>query len=170
MPRFNNGAHFFSLHPAVLRDLAVSVGPFIALALGLLALAYWWLDPNPPHKVRLATGPAQSAYEEFGKRYAQLLAKDGIEVVLVPSQGSSDNLRLLQEGQVDLGFVQGGAWIPMRSTPLAPVNWSPWAACLWNRCGCFIATLFRPSGPSPLSPNCRDCVSTLAPLAVVCPA
>jgi hypothetical protein len=91
-----------------LRDLAVSVGPFIALALGLLALAYWWLDPNPPHKVRLATGPAQSAYEEFGKRYARLLAKDGIEVVLVPSQGSADNLRLLQEGQVDLGFVQGG--------------------------------------------------------------
>ena len=91
-----------------LRDLAVSVGPFLALALGLLALAYWWLDPNPPHTVRLATGPAQSAYEEFGKRYARLLAKDGIKVTLVPSQGSADNLRLLQEGQADLGFVQGG--------------------------------------------------------------
>ena len=44
-----------------LRDLAVSVGPFLALALGLLVLAYWWLDPNPPRTVRLATGPAQSA-------------------------------------------------------------------------------------------------------------
>jgi len=91
-----------------LRDLAVSVGPFLALALGLLVLAYWWLDPNPPRTVRLATGPAQSAYEEFGKRYARLLAKDGIEVVLVPSQGSADNLRLLQESKADLGFVQGG--------------------------------------------------------------
>ncbi|MGH6640443.1 MAG: TAXI family TRAP transporter solute-binding subunit, partial [Polaromonas sp.] len=60
-----------------LRDLAVSVGPFVLLAITLLVLAYWWLDPNPPKRVTLATGPAQSAYEEFGKRYARVLAEDG---------------------------------------------------------------------------------------------
>ncbi len=91
-----------------LRDLAVSVGPFIALAVTLLALAYWWLDPTPPKQVTLATGPAQSAYEEFGKRYAKILARDGITVTLLPSQGSADNLQLLRQGKVDLGFVQGG--------------------------------------------------------------
>ncbi|MFI5444865.1 TAXI family TRAP transporter solute-binding subunit [Polaromonas sp. UC242_47] len=91
-----------------LRDLLVSVGPFLLLAVGLLALAYWWLDPNPPKRVTLATGPAQSAYDEFGKRYAKILAEDGIEVVLLPSQGSAHNLHLLRKGEVDLGFVQGG--------------------------------------------------------------
>ena len=91
-----------------LRDLAISVGPFAVLAITLLGLAYWWLDPNPPKRVTLATGPAQSAYEEFGKRYAKILAQDGIEVVLVPSQGSADNFQLLREGKADLGFVQGG--------------------------------------------------------------
>lgn len=91
-----------------LRDLAVSAGPFIVLAVALLVLAYWWLDPNPPKRVTLATGPAQSAYEEFGKRYAKILAQDGIEVVLLPSQGSAHNLGLLREGKADLGFVQGG--------------------------------------------------------------
>ena len=91
-----------------LRDLAVSVGPFIFLAVALLVLAYWWLDPNPPKRVTLATGPAQSAYEEFGKRYAKALAAEGIEVVTVPSEGSAANLQLLREGKVDLGFVQGG--------------------------------------------------------------
>jgi TRAP transporter TAXI family solute receptor len=91
-----------------LRDLAVSVGPVILLAVTLLVLAYAWLDPNPPKRVTLATGPAQSAYEEFGKRYARLLAKDGIEVVLLPSEGSAANLQLLREGKADLGFVQGG--------------------------------------------------------------
>jgi TRAP transporter TAXI family solute receptor len=91
-----------------LRDLAVSVGPFIFLAVTLLVLAYWWLDPNPPKRVTLATGPAQSAYEEFGKRYAKALAAEGIEVVLKPSDGSAANLQLLREGKVDLGFVQGG--------------------------------------------------------------
>ena len=91
-----------------LRDLAVSAGPFLLLAVGLLVLAYAWLDPNPPKRVTLAAGPAQSAYEEFGKRYARLLAKDGIEVVLLPSEGSAANLQLLREGKADLGFVQGG--------------------------------------------------------------
>ena len=91
-----------------LRDLAVSVGPFIFLAVALLVLAYWWLDPNPPKRVTLATGPAQSAYEEFGKRYAKALAAEGIEVVTVPSDGSAANLQLLRDGKVDLGFVQGG--------------------------------------------------------------
>jgi hypothetical protein len=72
-------------------------------------LAYWWLDPNPPKKVTLATGPAQSAYDEFGRRYQKALKAYGIEVVLVPSEGSPANLRLLRAGKADLGFVQGGS-------------------------------------------------------------
>jgi NMT1-like family len=91
-----------------IRDLAVSAGPFLLLAVLLLALAYFWLDPNPPKRVILATGPAQSAYEEFGKRYVKALAAEGIEVTTVASEGSAANLQLLREGRVDLGFVQGG--------------------------------------------------------------
>ena len=91
-----------------IRDLLVSFGPFVILAIALLALAYWWLDPNPPKHVTLATGPAQSAYEEFGKRYAKALLRDGITVELVTTQGSAANLQLLRDGKVDLGFVQGG--------------------------------------------------------------
>lgn len=91
-----------------IRDLVISVGPFVFVAIALLALAYWWLDPNPPKRVTLATGPAQSAYEEFGKRYAKALALEGITVVTVASQGSAANLQMLREGKVDLGFVQGG--------------------------------------------------------------
>jgi TRAP-type uncharacterized transport system substrate-binding protein len=92
-----------------LRDMGNTVWPFALLATALLALAYWWLDPNPPKRVVLATGPAQSAYDEFGKRYAKILAARGIEVVLLPSEGSSANLALLQSGKADLGFVQGGS-------------------------------------------------------------
>ena len=91
-----------------IRDLAISAGPFVFVAIALLALAYWWLNPNPPKRVTLATGPAQSAYEEFGKRYAKALALEGITVVTAPSEGSAANLQLLREGKVDLGFVQGG--------------------------------------------------------------
>ncbi len=92
-----------------LRELLISAGPFALLAVGLLVLAYLWLDPTPPKRVTLATGPAQSAYDEFGKRYKKALAVNGIEVVLLPSEGSSANLQLLREGKADLGFVQGGS-------------------------------------------------------------
>ncbi len=105
-----------------LRELIVSAGPFILLAVGLLALAYWWLDPIPPERVRLATGPTQSAYAEFGARYQKALAASGIEVVLLPSDGSSDNLRMVEQGLADLGFVQGGSRKPSQDDGTAPVS------------------------------------------------
>lgn len=92
-----------------IRDLLASAGPFAFVAIALLVLAYIWLDPAPPKRVTLATGPAQSAYDEFGKRYKRALAADGIEVVLLQSEGSSANLQLLRDGKADLGFVQGGS-------------------------------------------------------------
>lgn len=92
-----------------LRDLLVSIGPFALLTIALLGLAYWWLDPTPPKRVVLATGPAQSAYDEFGKRYADALRRYGITVELLPTEGSSENLEKLRSGEADLGFVQGGS-------------------------------------------------------------
>jgi TRAP-type uncharacterized transport system substrate-binding protein len=93
------------------RDLLVSGAPFVLLALVLLWAAYVWLKPNPPGRVVLATGPDQSAYAEFGKRYAAELKRFGIEVQLRTTAGASENLRLLknEKENVDLAFVQGGA-------------------------------------------------------------
>jgi TRAP-type uncharacterized transport system substrate-binding protein len=94
-----------------LRDLAATAGPFILVALALLVAAYFVLDPAPPRRVVLATGPEGSAYAEFGKRYAAELARYGIRVELRPSMGARENLRLLRDAkeQVDVGFVQGGS-------------------------------------------------------------
>ncbi len=66
------------------------------------------LDPNPPRTVTLATGPDQSAYAEFGKKYAEEMKRHNITVVLKPTQGSSANLLLLKNGEADVAFVQGG--------------------------------------------------------------
>src|SRR6266446_6580415 len=94
-----------------MRELAVTFGPFILIAIALLVGAYLLLDPTPPKHVVLATGPAGSAYEAFGKRYAAELKRYGISVALQPSSGSRDNLKLLHDvkTQVDLAFVQGGS-------------------------------------------------------------
>jgi TRAP-type uncharacterized transport system substrate-binding protein len=93
------------------RDLIAASGPLVLLALLLLAGSYLMLDPAPPKRVVLATGPEQSDYAEFGKRYAAELKRYGIEVVQKPTQGSSENRRLLRDAAqaVDLGFVRGGS-------------------------------------------------------------
>jgi ABC-type nitrate/sulfonate/bicarbonate transport system substrate-binding protein len=93
------------------RDLLVTFGPFIVLAVALLGLAYWALDPNPPTKVVLATGADQGAYAEFGKKYVQAMKAYGITVELRPTQGAAENLQLLRDpaSGVDIAFVQGGA-------------------------------------------------------------
>jgi TRAP transporter TAXI family solute receptor len=92
-----------------LREFALTAAPFVLAALLLLLAAYALLKPSPPRHVVLATGVAQGAYAEFGKRYAAELKRDGITVTLRPTQGSAENLQLLREGRVDVAFVQGGA-------------------------------------------------------------
>jgi TRAP transporter TAXI family solute receptor len=91
------------------RDLVATAGPTIFLIGALCALAYFIVDPAPPRHVTLATGQENSAYEEFGKKYAAALAKDGIKVTMSRSLGSQDNLQRLNEGKVDVAFVQSGS-------------------------------------------------------------
>jgi TRAP-type uncharacterized transport system substrate-binding protein len=96
------------------RDLGVTLGPFVLLALLLLIVAYWVLDPEPPRHVVLATGTERGAYAEFGTRYAKLLAAQGIKVELRNTQGTVENLALLRDPKsgVDVAFVQGGVEVP----------------------------------------------------------
>ena len=98
----------FSSVSASLRDLLVSVGPFALLIAALLFAAYAWIKPEPPHSVRMATGPDGSSYAIFGKHYAEQLKPYGITVQLISTAGSAENLQLLREGKADVAFVRGG--------------------------------------------------------------
>jgi TRAP transporter TAXI family solute receptor len=93
------------------RDLFATAGPFVLIAVALLVAAYVILDPTPPKRVVLATGPELSAYARFGEQYAQELRRFGIEVELRPTLGSLQNRRLLRDPKenVDIAFVQGGS-------------------------------------------------------------
>lgn len=92
-----------------LRDLVVASLPTILLVLAACVVAYIVVDPAPPRHVVLATGQENSAYEEFGRKYAAVLARDGIKVELQRSLGSEDNLQRLIDGKADIAFVQSGS-------------------------------------------------------------
>jgi hypothetical protein len=97
MPRIFNFTRFS------LRDLLATAAPTM-LAIGLLCLlAFWLVDPAPPRQVTISTGQENSAYEEFARRYAAALARQGVRATLKPSLGSQQNLQRLNDPASGIG-------------------------------------------------------------------
>jgi TRAP transporter TAXI family solute receptor len=92
---------------------ALSIGVLSAITFILIVagfvVAYQFVDPAPPDRIVLATGPEGGAYQRYGEQYASYLAERGIEVTLRQTAGSMENLQLLAtDSGVDIAFVQGG--------------------------------------------------------------
>lgn len=76
---------------------------------GLLALI-WVFESLPPRTITVTSGPPGSTFQRYAERYQKELASHGVKLVILPSQGSLDNLERLRHGDrgVEIGFVQGG--------------------------------------------------------------
>lgn len=90
--------------------LVIAVFAVAALTVTILWMAIAAVRPMPPHTLTMATGPEGSAYREFGKRYREILAREGIELRLLSTEGAMENLARLRDPQssVDVGFLQSG--------------------------------------------------------------
>ena len=87
----------------------------ILSAVGIIVVATLWVTlvivrPLPPRTVTMATGPEGGAYYEIGVRYKELFAREGIHLVLLKTEGSMENLVLLEDSKsgVQIGLLQGG--------------------------------------------------------------
>ncbi len=96
------------------RGLLVIVVSVVLIALISIALAYRFILPTPPDTLVMTTGTERAAYAMFGERYRQILAREKIQLTLLTSSGSIENLRRLNDksSQVDAGFVQDGSSSP----------------------------------------------------------
>jgi TRAP transporter TAXI family solute receptor len=84
----------------------------IAVAAGVIVCAaVLLLSSMPPRSIAMATGPEGGGYYEIGRRYQELLARSGVELRLVPTAGSVENLALLRDPKsgVDMALVQAGS-------------------------------------------------------------
>lgn len=97
--------------PAWFRTLKES-GLVYGLGAVLVAVATWvtyqFVEPAPPRSLTIATGSADGAYREFGRQLQQRLADNDVELEIVETDGSVDNLDRLDKGQVDVAFMQSG--------------------------------------------------------------
>jgi TRAP-type uncharacterized transport system substrate-binding protein len=77
----------------------------------LLSVLLASLKPLPGRNIAIATGPPGSAYDLVAQQYRQILARDGVKLRLVPSDGALDNVRLMRDPRsgVAAGFVQSGS-------------------------------------------------------------
>lgn len=80
----------------------------VVMAIGLIAAVL--LASMPPRRIVMATGPEGGTYYEVGKRYQAVLARDNVEVRLVATAGSVENVAALLDphSEVSVGLVQGG--------------------------------------------------------------
>jgi TRAP-type uncharacterized transport system substrate-binding protein len=79
-------------------------------AAAIACVALVMLRNLPPHRIVMATGPEGDAYHEIGKRYRAALAKADVDVQLVPTAGSVENLALLHDPRAgaSVALIQGG--------------------------------------------------------------
>ena len=92
------------------RYLALTSLALVALTAGLTGLIFAVFSPTPPRSVKMAVNPQGSYSAEVVHQYRALLAKDGIDLKLVPSAGAVQSLALLQDAKsgVSVAIIPSG--------------------------------------------------------------
>lgn len=90
----------------------------------LLWVLFAALRPLPGRDVSIATGTAGSAYADIAEHYREILARDGVRLHLVPTNGAVENLERLRDARtgVDAGFVLGGTTSERESPDLVSLG------------------------------------------------
>lgn len=90
--------------------LVASVFSLFVVTLLLAIAGFLFFNSAAPTHLTMLSGEEGSSYRKTAEKYKKLLAKQGISVTILSSEGSSDNLKKLADPKfrVDVGFVQGG--------------------------------------------------------------
>jgi TRAP transporter TAXI family solute receptor len=91
-----------------LRDVLATAWPILLITLIGFVVAYQFVAPAPPRHLTITTGGERGAYYAFAKRYAELLARNGVTLEVKTSAGSYENLARVHQGEADVALVQGG--------------------------------------------------------------
>ncbi len=84
--------------------------PVLLLCAIAIGLTVYLIDPAPPKIITISAGPRDSSLWPVAQEYKKILARDGVTLNVLTSDGSLQNLQRLADPKqhVDLGLVQGG--------------------------------------------------------------
>jgi TRAP-type uncharacterized transport system substrate-binding protein len=79
-----------------------------------IGLLIWSLIPSPSSKLVITTGIDQGLYYKFGRELSKELAKEGIQLEVLSSAGSVENINRLNDpkSKTQIALLQGGVGIP----------------------------------------------------------
>ena len=92
------------------RGLVVSVGAVLFISLVASAVVLAFMNSAAPNTLTITSGPTGSVFQKNAEKYRTILAREGVTLKILPSEGSMDNLKKLSDPKVavDVGFVLGG--------------------------------------------------------------
>lgn len=90
------------------KELLITIAPAILLAIAGFWVAYQFVSPPPPKKISMTTGSNTGTYYKLALQYQTELAKEGIDLEILTSSGSKQNIERLLNKQADIAFIQGG--------------------------------------------------------------
>jgi len=92
------------------RGQVVSVGVILLVGLAASVGILMFTNSAPPNAITITSGPDGSVFRNNAEKYKKILAREGVRLNILPSNGSLDNLRTLSDPKVsvDVGFVLGG--------------------------------------------------------------
>ena len=70
--------------------------------------AYQFVSPAPPKSISISSGDSHGSYFAFAQKYREELAKEKIDLKILKSTGSRENIERLLNKEVDIAMVQGG--------------------------------------------------------------
>ncbi len=82
--------------------------PALLLAAFAFLIAFQFVDPAPPTKLTISAGQKGGAYYAHAESYRDYLKQHGVEVEVLESAGSMENIERLKAGDSDVAFVQSG--------------------------------------------------------------
>jgi len=91
-----------------LKEVLKVYGFGMLMLLAVLVAAFQFVEPAPPNSLTIATASPDGAYYAFANKYKAYFAKEKIELKVLETTGSVENLQLLKEGKADVAFLQGG--------------------------------------------------------------
>lgn len=96
----------------------------VLITLAVVFSAFWFFHSAPPGTITITTGPEGSIFETNAAKYSTILARNGVKLKILPSEGSLENLRRLLDPsfRVDVGFVQGGVSDGLKIDKLASLG------------------------------------------------
>ena len=92
------------------KGLVISTATIFIIGLVASVAAFLFFDTAAPRTLTISSGPEGSSFQRYAERYQKILAKEGVALKILPSEGSSDNLKRLADPKtkVDIGFILSG--------------------------------------------------------------